>query len=470
MGCEGHEQAITPNMDRLAAEGMRFAKAYAQNPICTPSRMSIYTGQYCHNHGYYGLGGPRPEGIQSYLGHFRQHGYRTGAVGKLHVPNEPRDWLLDHVDLWASCTSAPTISSGPSPYHRYLQALGLADSNDNLQITGYISPHPSGFPQNQLRARPSHLPLEHNVESWCVRQAIEFMERYGAGPFCLQVSLPRPHAAYTPDQQFWDLYPDDIELSPTFDQDPSGRPPHFRRTHQRFRAVWDDQREPEYEAAARNIWRGYLGCVSQVDYGLGLLLDYLDASGLAGNTLVVYNADHGAYSTCMGIQEKAPGICSELVCRVPMIWRVPEVTAAGAVCGELVENIDMTPTLMALCGLPVMAGMDGVDLSGLLHGGTEAVKELAVTEHPHSKALRWGPWRYVHYQPGDFADADVPHGSDFGELYHLEDDPHETRNLYGDPAFCEVVVEGERKLAEWLVATRHVRNTFSGGPNSDNYL
>ena len=172
----------------------------------------------------------------------------------------------------------------------------------------------------------------------------------------------------------------------------------------------------------------------------------------------------------MGIQEKAPGICSELVCRVPMIWRGPEVTVTGAVCGELVENIDMTPTLMALCGLPVMAGMDGVDLSGLLHGGTEVVKELAVTEHPHSKALRWGPWRYVHYQPGDFADADVPHGSDFGELYHLEDDPHETRNLYGDPAFCEVVVEGERKLAEWLVATRHVRNTFSGGPNSDNYL
>ena len=115
MGCEGHEQAITPNMDRLAAEGMRFAKAYAQNPSCTPSRMSIYTGQYCHNHGYYGLGGPRPEGMQSYLGHVRQHGYRTGAVGKLHVPNEPRDWLLDHVDLWASCTSAPTISSGPSP-------------------------------------------------------------------------------------------------------------------------------------------------------------------------------------------------------------------------------------------------------------------------------------------------------------------------------------------------------------------
>ena len=115
MGCAGHEQAITPNMDRLAAEGMRFAKAYAQNPIRTPSRMSIYTGQYCHNHGYYGLGGPRPEGMQSYLGHFRQHGYRTGAVGKLHVPNGPRDWLLDHVDLWASCTSAPTISSGPSP-------------------------------------------------------------------------------------------------------------------------------------------------------------------------------------------------------------------------------------------------------------------------------------------------------------------------------------------------------------------
>ena len=94
MGCEGHAQALTPNMDRLASEGMRFSSAYTQNPICTPSRMSMYTGQYCHNHGFFGLGGPRPEGMESFLGYFKQHGYKTAVIGKTHVPNQPRDWLV----------------------------------------------------------------------------------------------------------------------------------------------------------------------------------------------------------------------------------------------------------------------------------------------------------------------------------------------------------------------------------------
>ena len=463
MGCEGHGQALTPNLDRLAGEGMRFANAYAQNPICTPSRMSIYTGQYCHNHGFFGLSGERPQGMQSFLGHFKQHGYKTAVIGKTHVPNEPRDWLLDHVDLWASCTSGPTASSSPSPYRRYLQALGLAHDDDNLKITGY-PPHPTGLPQNQLRARPTKLPLEHNVESWCVQQATDFIDQRGDQPFCVQVSLPKPHAAYTPHRRFWDMYDDDLELSPTFYQDPKGRPPHFRQMHEMFRGVWDSADEVlSYEEAARNIWRGYLGCVSQVDYSVGLLLEYLQENGLAEDTLVVYNADHGAYSTCFGIQEKAPGICSEMVCRVPTIWRVPGTTVAGGVCDELVENIDMTPTIMALCGVPAMADMDGVDLSGLLRGEGGPVKDMAVTEHRHSKALRWGPWRYVHYQPGDF-------GGNYGELYQLEDDPFEANNLFDDPAHRDIVVEGERRLLEWLVGTRHVRNTFSGGRFEDNYL
>src|SRR5207247_1177119 len=94
MGHEGHPQAITPNMDRLAAQGVRFPSAYTQNPICTPSRMSIFSGQYCHNHGYYGLNGPPPPfDLPSFLSPFRQPGYRTPAIGTVHTPDDPRTWL-----------------------------------------------------------------------------------------------------------------------------------------------------------------------------------------------------------------------------------------------------------------------------------------------------------------------------------------------------------------------------------------
>ena len=144
---------------------MRFSSAYTQNPICTPSRMSMYTGQYCHNHGFFGLGGPRPEGMQSFLGHFKQHGYKTAVIGKTHVPNQPRDWLLEHVDYWMSGTSTPVPAAGGlSPYQTFLAGAGLLEQNDNFRITGYPARHPVGLPQNQFRARPSELPLEYNVE------------------------------------------------------------------------------------------------------------------------------------------------------------------------------------------------------------------------------------------------------------------------------------------------------------------
>ena len=463
MGCEGHAQALTPNMDRLASKGMRFSAAYTQNPICTPSRMSMYTGQYCHNHGFFGLGGPRPEGMQSFLGHFKRHGYKTAVIGKTHVPNQPRDWLLDHVDYWMSGTSTPVPAAGGlSPYQTFLAGAGLLEQNDNFRITGYPALHPVGLPQNQFRARPSDLPLEYNVESWCVDRAIEFMEGCEGDSFCMQVSLPRPHAPYTPDRKFWDMYADDIALPETYYQDPSGRPPHFRDMHARFQRAWERE-EWSPEEGARNIWRGYLGCVTQVDNCIGRLLDYLDKRGLAEDTIVVYNSDHGAYSTAFGIQEKAPGICSEAVCRVPMLWRVPGVAVAGRVCDALVENVDLAPTFMNLCGLPAMEGMDGADISELLRGGTELVHEVAVTEHRHSKALRWDRWRYVHYQPENF-------GGDCGELYDLEADPHEARNLYGEQAYQEIVGQCEKLLCHWLISTRQYRTAFSVGAwNEANY-
>lgn len=100
VGAEGHPQAITPNLDRLASEGVRFRHAYTANPICTPARVSMLSAQYCHNHGYYGLSGPAPDRLPSYLSHFREHGYRTAAIGVVHTPNVPRNWLEHHVDAF----------------------------------------------------------------------------------------------------------------------------------------------------------------------------------------------------------------------------------------------------------------------------------------------------------------------------------------------------------------------------------
>jgi len=448
MGCEGHPQAITPNLDRLAAQGVRFTHAYTQNPICTPSRVGILSGQYCHNHGYYGLSGPRPEALPSFFSHFRAHGYRTAGVGNLHTPNDPRNWLEDHLDLFADTFESVEARQEQTEWYDHVRAKGLLDQKD----FHFWSQHP----ELMMEGMPSHIRFEDAQEGWSVERAIRFMDecKQAGRFFCVQVSLERPHQPFYPDQRFWDMYPEDLGLPPTINQDPSGRPPHFRGAYQGFHN-WAGAIEPKsFEAAARRVWRGYLACITHVDHAVGLLLDYLDREGLAANTCVVYDADHGGYSGTHGIHEKAPGICSEAVCRVPFLWRAPGVPTGGGVCRRLVENVDTAPTIASLCGLPPMATTDGHDLVGLLRGEDAPVREVAVTEHPWSRALRWNEWRFVHYQRGMFGDEDV------GELYNLAEDPDESRNLYHDAGHRPVVEGCRRRLLEWLIATTRVRTVW----------
>lgn len=134
-----------------------------------------------------------------------------------------------------------------------------------------------------------------------------------------------------------------------------------------------------------------------------------------------------------------------------MIWRVPGVTKPGHVSDHLVDNVDLAPTITALCGVPAMETADGHDIANLLRGGDHAVQDVAVTEAPWSKAVRWGHWRLVHYQRAMFG------GKDVGELYQMDDDPHETRNLDHDASYRPVVEECRRLLLEWLIGTTRIR-------------
>ncbi len=453
LGAAGHPQALMPNLDRLAASGVRFTNAYCQNPICTPSRVSVLSGQYCHNHGYFGLSGPAPARLPSFLQHFRAHGYRTAGIGKLHLPNDPQDWIADHVDLYAECYDYKQRerSRQQSRYYDFLRAQGLSSADDDSIALGDLPG------QQQHEARPSRLSFDQCVEGWIVSTAKQFIDDASAAqqPFCMQVSFPRPHQCYAPDQRFWEMYPEDLELPPTLNQDPAGRPPHFQQTFAKYRRQEGSYEPRGFEHLARRVWRGYLACITQVDYALGLLLDHLENTGLAQRTIVVYHSDHGAYSGTHGIPEKAPGICSEAVCRVPMIWRVPELASSGAVCEQLVENIDVASTLPALCGLEPMDSTDGVDLAPLLRGADQPVRNAAFTENPWSKAVRWEHWRFVHYQPEMFG------GQDVGELYDLAADPNEARNLYHDPAHQPQVQHARMLLLQWLIRSQRVVTHWS---------
>lgn len=458
LGHNGHLDVHTPNLDCLASQGVRFANAITQNPICTPSRVSFLSGQYCHNHGYFGLEGANPGGLPNVLGHFRNAGYTTAAVGKIHCPEY---WVEDTADFYREATNC-SIGGNPE-YERFIRDQGAWDAYQQAEKG-------QGAYGQKLDGYRSRLTFRQSPEGWINSQAMQFFEQARAAdrPFFAHVSYPRPHQTYTPCGEFWDLYdPDALTLPANADieQMHEHKAPHLRRAAGAFRdrLDWVEFEPRTYEAARRRKLRGYLGNVSQVDHAVGELLDWLDRTGLADNTIVVYFSDHGDYATEHGLMEKAPGICSDAITRVPLIVRRPGHYPAGHTTDRIIELIDLPATLCAEAGLEPMQSADGRDASPLWRGEDIEHRRLGVTEHVWSKSIRMGRWRYVYYPREFFAD-DYPDG--FGELYDLDADPWEKTNLYFHAEHQATIDTLRRELFDWLVTTTRPKTVNGARPST----
>jgi len=445
MGHKGHPDVKTPHLDKLAAEGVRFDNAITQNPICTPSRMCFISGQYAHNHGYYGLSGPNPRGLPTLFGHFKRHGYRTGAIGKIHCPEY---WVEDDCDVFHE--TAGTSIGGRSPkYKRYLRQKDIEHLEDHW---GWQEFGRRGL--QTCDGRPSKVSYRDGQEGWSVMQGIAFMQECQTDgvPFFLHISLPKPHQCYTPAQEFWDLYDEqNLTLPPNADFEGPHRAPHLVKAVDGWKeAGWALLEPKTFEAARLRKLHGYLGCISHVDHAVGELMDFLDANGLGEDTIVVYSADHGDYAAEHGIMEKAPGICHDAITRIPFIWRWGKGFKPGHVVEELVETVDVSATLCSLCGIAPLETSDGKDISHLLGGETGEIHDIAVTEFAWSKSVRKGDWRLVYYPPEMFK-QEYPGG--FGELYNLAEDPWEMHNRYFDEDQQGRIAAMKNDLLNWMIIT-----------------
>lgn len=459
LGHAGHPLVKTPHLDRLVARGARLTNAVCANPICTPSRVSFLSGQYCHNHQYYGLGGINPNGLPSFLGHATNHGYHTAAVGKIHCPEF---WIEQHtVAFHETCNCSATGRS--TAYQAFLGSrVGLED---------HVSMPDFGDKGMQsMDARPSPLTFAESQEGWIASETNRQIDTAVSAqkPFVLHASLPRPHQCTAPSQEFWDMYTEaDIldVLPPTVELDlrAAKKAPHLIKTS----AGWANRDWPLIEprtfiaARARKL-RGYIAAITQVDAAVGQIIDHLQQCGLTDSTLIIFSADHGEYATEFGIMEKAPGICGNAVTHIPLIIAGPQIQSGMTITAP-VHAVDIAPTLCAQLGLPAMVTADGVNLSPALAGAPNALdsNRILVTENAWSKAVRLGRWRLVWYADGMFAD-DYPNG--FGELYDLETDPNEQHNRWFDADCAATVVRLERALLNWLITTTRLR-TVLGASN-----
>ncbi|HBC87918.1 MAG TPA: hypothetical protein DCZ94_13270 [Lentisphaeria bacterium] len=448
LGHKKHPDVKTPNLDRLAAEGVRFDNAITQNPICTPSRTCFLSGQYAHNHGIYMLSGPQPNNLPNMLGTFRKAGYQTAAIGKIHCPEY---WVEDQSDTFIETAPGCSINGAPE-YLAHIRKQGLVEEHKISESRG------GPFGQS-LDGYQSPLPYRDTPEGYIVTKSIEFMnEAQEKGkPFIAHVSFPRPHQTYAPTEEFWNLYDEnELTMPPNWQYERNHKAPNLKstvKTQIEMAEKWTLSEPHTYEAGCRRKMRGYLGCISMMDHAVGEIMEYLKEKGIDDNTIIVYSSDHGDYACEHGLIEKAPGICSDAITRIPFIWRVPGVTKAGLVADELVETVDVYPTICSLAGLEHPQTSDGKDITPLLKGEKQELHKVAVTEFAWSKSIRKGSWRYVYYPREMYAD-EYPEG--FGELYNLEDDPWEMNNLYFDENQKGKLAELERDLMDWLVTTTRI--------------
>jgi arylsulfatase A-like enzyme len=464
MGCAGHGVVRTPALDGLAARGVRCTAAFAQSPICTPSRISYLSGQYPLNHGYYGLDGAPPLHLPTLFTAARAAGYRTGMMGKIHTPP---GWLSRDCDVVRDGYGheyAPVRDLSLTPperlgcweeypyddYSAWLEAKGLRGERDDLFLQEWYAQHGPCAGQG-LDARPSRLGLDDTFEAWTASEAIRAMTDATASgdPFCLWVSFPHPHPTYAPAAPFWELYGDDLELPESAWDTLDDRHPTLRAERAKQQAGdWAMYAPSDWEAARRRVLRGYYGCVSQMDDAAGRVLTALDALGLREDTIVVYASDHGDFMLEHGLIEKAPGIGSRAVTQVPMLWSWPGHLPEGDTCDALAESVDVLPTLCALAGLPAPDWADGHDLSGVLAGELTDIRDVAVTEGPLAHAVHTRRYTLVHYP------AAMSGGTPFTELFDHEADPGERMNVIDDPAYAAVAADLRARLLDWAFTHR----------------
>ncbi len=464
LGCYGNKDVITPNIDRLAAEGVIFTNAYTQNPICTPSRLCILSGQYAHNTLYYGLMGPNPEHLPNICSYLKKFGYTTGMSGKTHTPT---GWLAkdcDHVNDGYGYETPITEENAADEeglqglrtdeYTQYLEQKCLGEKRDDKILLEWRDMH--GYAVGQgVDARPSRLHEDETIEAWTAAKTIEHIEQaHREGhPFFHWMTPPRPHQVYAPAQKFWGMYVEEtLTLPPNAEDTMQGRHTSAQKTQHTFQHTkdWRIFQPDDWKSSRRRVLHGYYACVTQVDDAVGRVLKKLDELGVREETIIVYVSDHGEFAGEHGMIEKAPGIAFRCVTRVPFIWSWPRHLPKNVIRDSLVESIDFLPTICDLIGIPQPNWVDGKNISTILRKGGE-IREIAVTENPITKTLHTKRYKFTQYLP------EMCDGKDFGELYDLEKDPWELKNLYFDPQYQPVVQDLRYKLYCWLVRTqRHI--------------
>ncbi|MDE0577639.1 MAG: sulfatase [Opitutales bacterium] len=409
----GHPNAKTPNIDRLAKRGVSFTRAYCSAPLCNPSRISLLTGIAPSSSGVYGNGeklrDKLPDAV-TLMQHFRASGYSTRGGGK--------------------------IFHGTSGYDKDSWDFHFKPSGSKKHHTKHDTslPKSAWVPWGSLDCGD-----EDMFDGKVARLIISELERPQPKPFFLAYGLTKPHLPWEVPQKYFDLHPiSGIELPPVTEGDLDDVPGFGKKL---AREVYDPSGERDFAAKpdgdhanviANKQWRkavqAYLATISFADAQIGRVLDALDRSGHADNTIIVLWGDHGWH---LGEKEHwRKHALWDVSTRTPLIFSAPEGVAKDQLCQRPVSLIDIYPTLIDLCGLPKREGLDGQSLKPLLENPDRKwERPVVITYGFKNHAVQTERWRYIQYHDGG------------QELYDHDTDPNEWTNLASAAEYAPVMAE-----------------------------
>jgi arylsulfatase A-like enzyme len=420
MSCYGSRINKTPNLDRIAEDGMRFNNCFCTNSICAPSRAVILTGKYSHINGKIDNSAKAFDGSQQTFPKLLQAaGYETAMIGKWHLRSDPTGF-----DYW-------NILPGQGVYHN----PAMIEMGERKKYTGYVT----------------DIITDHCI-NWLTNRGSD-------RPFCLMYQHKAPHRNWQPDKKHADMYKDvEIPLPDTFDDDYATRSDAARQQEMTIEkhllVTYDTKIKPPDGLVGSELkkWKyqrymeDYLACVASVDDNVGRLLDYLDEAGLTDNTVVVYTSDQGFYLGDHGWFDKR--FMYEESLRMPLLVRYPPMIRKGAVNNDIVLNLDFGPTFLDLAEAPAPDDMQGESFKALLKGKIPTNWRTSMYYHYYEYPAEHAVKRHYGIRTQRYKLIHFYYDIDAWELYDLEKDRHELNNIYDDPKYAGIVKELKVELGK----------------------
>ncbi|MHC4984126.1 MAG: sulfatase family protein [Planctomycetota bacterium] len=441
MSCAGHPVVRTPNIDRLAGEGVRFANAYTTSPVCMPARSSFLSGLFCHNHGQWGNYGHLPADADTFARRLADSGYRTCHVGKSHYySHKAGDHLGNHVPFM-NALGWQDVFEATGPF-----ATQRTDSimTDHWRDLGCLDTYRRDYARRGetgwLKATwPSPMPKGEALDDFIGRTATEYIDGYDRDePLLMFVGFGGPHNPWDPPADWAEMYdPQQIDAALPPAEAPSWLRPAAAE-HQR-----NLQHAPEglTPALLGEIRARYYAKISHIDWWVGRILDALERRGMLESTAVIFWSDHGEMLGDKGRFHK--GVFYDAAAKVPLILRPPNRRGAGGLCHALTSLVDIFPTVLELAGCDAKEDSFGRSLRPLVAEPWSASHDAVFSEIDRRTMIRDGRYKMV----VDCSGAVL-------KLYKMLDDPDETTNLVGKAGSGQIIRRLRSRMLDWYLATQ----------------